>query len=60
MPETCYLALMPKRKSLTPAEQAEKFRVAAQKRRDAGMLSIEDADAAVDALIAKNIKDYGA
>ena len=51
---------MPKRKSLTPAEQAEKFRLAAQKRRDAGMLSVEDADAAVDAMIAKNIKDYGA
>jgi flavin reductase (DIM6/NTAB) family NADH-FMN oxidoreductase RutF len=60
MPETCYLASMPKRKSLTPAEQAEKFRLAAKKRTDAGMPSIADADAAMDAKIAKNIKDYGA
>jgi hypothetical protein len=51
---------MPKRKSLTPAEQAEKFRLAAKKRADAGMLSVEDADAAMDAKIAQNIKDYGA
>lgn len=51
---------MAKRKSLTPAEQAEKFRLAAEKRRDAGRPSVEDADAAIDAMIAKNIKDYGA
>jgi hypothetical protein len=51
---------MPKHKSLTPAEQAEKFRLAAKKRIDSGMLSIAAADDAVDAKIAKNIKDYGA
>jgi hypothetical protein len=51
---------MPKRKNRTAAEQAERFRSAAQKRIDAGMLSVADADDAVDAMIAKNIKDHGA
>ncbi|QIK96125.1 hypothetical protein G7076_06385 [Sphingomonas sp. HDW15A] len=56
----CQGAAMPKRKSLTPAEQAEKFRLAAKKRTDAGMPSVADADDAMDAKIAKNIRDYGA
>ena len=51
---------MPKRKQLTPAEQAEKFRLAAQKRIDSGLLSTDDADAAVDAMIRQNLKDHGA
>ena len=51
---------MPKRKSLTPAEQAEKFRLAAKKRADHGMPSVADADADMDERIARNIKDYGA
>jgi hypothetical protein len=51
---------MPKRKSLTPAEQAEKFTLAAEKRRKAGIPSIAEADNAIDAMIAKNIKDHGA
>lgn len=51
---------MPKRKNLTPAEQAEKFRLAAQKRINSGLPSSDDADAAVDAMIRKNINDHGA
>ena len=51
---------MPKRKSLTPAEQAEKFRLATQKRADSGMQSVADAEAEMDARIAKNIRDHGA
>ena len=54
------VAHMPRRKSLTAAEQAEKFRLAAKKRIDSGMLSVADAEDAVDAKIAKNIRDYGA
>ena len=50
---------MPKRKTLTAEEQAERFRLAAEKRIAGGMLSPEDADAAIDAMIKKNIKDYG-
>ena len=56
----CEGSLMPKRKPLTSAEQTEKFRFAAQKRIDSGLLSSDDADAAVDAMIRKNIKDHGA
>ena len=51
---------MAKRKSLTPAEQAEKFRLAAEKRAAAGRPSAADADAEMDARIAKNIRDFGA
>ena len=51
---------MPKRKSLTPEQQAEKFRDEAAKRRNAGLPSIAEADEAVDAMIRKNIRDYGA
>jgi hypothetical protein len=51
---------MPKHKSLTPEEQAEKFRLAADKRLKGGLLSTDAADAAVDAMIRKNIKDHGA
>ena len=51
---------MPKRKNLTQAEQEQRFREEEKKRIDAGMLSSDDADAAVDAMIRKNIKDYGA
>jgi hypothetical protein len=51
---------MPKRKKLTPAEQAEKFRLKAEKRLKGGLLSPDDADAAIDAMIRKNLKDHGA
>lgn len=51
---------MPKRKSLTFEEQTERFRQEAQKRKDAGHLSIADADAAVDAMVKKSIRDHGA
>lgn len=51
---------MPKRKSLTAAEQAEKFRLAAKKRADAGMPSTAEADAALDERIARNIREHGA
>jgi hypothetical protein len=51
---------MPKRINQTPAEQAEKFRLAAQKRSDAGLPSIAEADDAVDAMIRKNLEERGA
>jgi hypothetical protein len=51
---------MPKRKTMTAAEQAEQFRLKEEKRVKAGMLPSEDQDAAIDAMIRKNIKDYGA
>jgi hypothetical protein len=51
---------MPKRKPLTAAEQAQKFREQAKKRASAGLPSITEADDAVDAMIAKNIRDHGA
>ena len=50
---------MPKRKSLTPEEQAERFRLAEQKRIAGGMLSTEDNDAAIDEMIKKNLRDHG-
>ena len=52
--------MMPKRKKPTLEEQTERFREEEQKRIDAGMLSMPDADAAVDAMIRKSIKDHGA
>ena len=52
--------MMPKAKTRTRDEQLERFRREAQKRFDSGQLSIPDADAAVDAMIRKNIEDYGA
>ena len=51
---------MPKRKSLTAAEQAQKFRDEAAVRKNNGLPSIAEADDAVDAMIKKNIRDYGA
>ena len=51
---------MPKRKSLTAPEQAQKFRDEAKRRESAGLPSIAEADDAVDAMIRKNIRDYGA
>lgn len=51
---------MPKRKTQTPAEQAERFRLKEKKRVDAGMLPADDQDAAIDAMIRKNIQDFGA
>ena len=51
---------MPKRKSQTAAEQNERFRREEQNRAAAGLPSIAEADEAVDAMIRKNIKDYGA
>lgn len=51
---------MPKRKSQTQEEQTERFRREAQKRIDSGQLSVTDADAAIDEMIRKNIRDHGA
>ena len=51
---------MPKRKTMTAEEQAEQFRLKEEKRVKAGMLPADDQDAAIDAMIAKNIKDHGA
>ena len=51
---------MPKRKNQTQEEQAERFRREAQKRLDNGQLSVADADAAIDEMIQKNIRDHGA
>ena len=51
---------MPKRKNLTAEEQHERFRAEEKRRVDAGMLSSDDEDAAIDAMIKKNIRDYGA
>ena len=51
---------MPKRKSLTAAEQAEKFREEAATRKSNGLPSIAEADEAVDAMIRKNLRDHGA
>ena len=41
-------------------EQREAFKREAQKRLDAGQLSPADADAAMDSLIRKSIRDHGA
>ena len=51
---------MPKRKSLTPAEQAKKFRDEAAVRKSHGLPSVAEAEAAVDAMIRQNIRDHGA
>ena len=51
---------MPKRKLLTAEQQAEKFRQEAARRKSDGLPSIAEAEAAVDAMIRKNIEDYGA
>jgi hypothetical protein len=51
---------MPRRKSQTAKEQADRFKREAQKRIDHGLPSTDDADAAVDAMIQKNIEDHGA
>ena len=51
---------MPKRKSLTAEEQAQKFRDAAAVRKQNGLPSLAEADKAVDEMIRKNIRDYGA
>jgi len=56
----CQGARMAKRKSLTPTEQAEKFRDEAERRRKVGLPTIEEASAAVDAMIRQNIRDHGA
>ena len=51
---------MPKRKSLTAEEQAQKFRDAAAVRKQNRLPSLAEADAAVDEMIRKNIRDHGA
>ena len=51
---------MPRHKPLTPAEQSQKFLDRAAKRESAGLPSIAEADAAIDAMIKKSIKDHGA
>lgn len=51
---------MPRKKpGMTPEEQSEAFKREAQRRIDAGELSPTEADAALDALIRKNIRDHG-
>ena len=51
---------MPKHKPLTAEQQARKFRDEAAVRKNNGLPSLAEADAAVDAAIRKNIRDYGA
>ena len=51
---------MPKRKPLTAEEQAQKFRDAAAVRKQNGLPTLAEADDAVDEMIRKNIRDYGA
>jgi hypothetical protein len=51
---------MRKRKPLTAEQQAEKFRNAAAVRKQNGLPSLAEADAAVDAMIKKNLRDHGA
>lgn len=51
---------MPKRKPLTAEEQAQKFRDEAAVRKQNGLPSHAEAEDAVDAMIRKNIRDYGA
>ena len=45
---------------MTPREQSEAFKREAQRRIDAGELDPIAADAALDALIRKSIKEHGA
>ena len=52
---------MPKMKPrMTAKEQREAFEREAQRRLDAGLPSMVDSDAAMDALVRKSIKDHGA
>lgn len=51
---------MPKRKPLTAEQQAQKFRDEAAVRKNNGLPSIAEADKAVDEMIRKNVRDYGA
>ena len=52
---------MPKRNpGMTPEEQKQAFRREAQRRIDAGELDADAADAALDALVRKSIKQHGA
>lgn len=51
---------MPKKKTRTLEQQTEEFRRHARKRIDAGLPSVDDADAVVDAMIRKNIQEQGA
>ena len=51
---------MPRHKPLTPAEQSQKFLDQAAKRQSAGLPSIAESDAAIDAMIKKNIEVHGA
>jgi len=60
VPLSCEGWLMPKMKSLTFAEQSQKFRDEAARRKSVGLPSIAEADAAVDAMIRKDIDDHGA
>lgn len=52
---------MPKMKPrLTTKEQREAFEREAQRRLDAGLPSLTDADAAMDEMVRKNIEEHGA
>lgn len=52
---------MPKQKNpLTPAEQRRRFEAEVQRLKDAGELDPDEAEAALDAMVRKSIKDHGA
>ena len=52
---------MPRAKPrMTAKEQKEAFEREAKRREDAGLPSVTDADANVDEMIRKSIKDHGA
>ena len=52
---------MPKKlKRETQAEQSKRFKKDAQELIDAGELNPTEADAALDALVRKSVKDHGA
>ena len=51
---------MPKRKRLeTPADQNKRFRAKVRELIDGGELNPTEADAALDALVRKSIKEHG-
>lgn len=52
---------MPKAKNpLTPAEQRRRFEEEVERLRNAGELDPDEAEAALDAMVRKSLKDYGA
>jgi hypothetical protein len=52
---------MPKKQSsLTPEEQRKRFEAEVQRLKEAGELAPDEAEAALDAMVRKSIKDHGA